>query len=468
MIDSLHSTFGSLRTISRLAIPLLLGIVSVSVHGQSSDPFGNPFLGGGSDPFSESTSSASGTANKPSTKEETTTRPSYERDDAAEERARKWAQQFDELARHRELQSKPAHELLQLTDQLFARLELTESELSERTRQFEQDEQSLLSTIEKLRDELAQARQGEYNLKTESETSRELRWELENQLRDLNRSVSQLVSWMVTALQDRGERDQARSILDLLERHEGMAELLVRATSSPIARRQSPLSVGLIRIANGAFGDDESSQVVRVLRRELPELAESEGLIGRVPVGWPIVAQSNRTAEQDILMRLDSTTSSMDWVDVPLEEVLADLGDGHSIPFLFDQVDFEDYALFSDVPITFRASALSVRSVLKQMLADQFMGFFVDGDCVKIVSEPTALAYRVQRIYDVGAILDSPNVNSMDELITAISTSSASENNDGDDRESRLDVVAVGKRVVVTANEAHHHRIAVLLRLLAS
>ncbi|MEM6778938.1 MAG: hypothetical protein AAF670_14880 [Planctomycetota bacterium] len=468
MIDSLHSTFGSLRTISRLAFSLLLGIVSVSVHGQSSDPFGNPFLGGGSDPFAESTSSASGTSNKPSAKEATTARPSYERDDAAKERARKWAQQFDELARHRELQSKPAHELLQLTDQLFAKLELTESELSERTRQFERDEQSLLSTIEKLRDELVQARQGEYNLKTESETSRELRWELENQLRELNRTISLLVSWMVAALQDRDDRDQARSILDLLERHDGMAELLVRATSSPITRQHSPLSVGLIRVAKGEFGDDESNQVVRVLMRELPDLAESEGLRGRVPVGWPIVAQSNRTAEQDILMRLDSTSSSMDWDDVPLEEVLAELGDGHSIPFFFDQVDFDDYALFSDVPITFHAGAMSVRSVLKQMLADQSMGFFVDGDCVKIVSEPTAREHRVQRIYDVEEILDSPNVNSMDELITAVSTSSASEDDDGDDRASRLDVVAVGKRIVVTANEAHHHRIAVLLRLLAS
>lgn len=79
----------------------------------------------------------------------------------------------------------------------------------------------------------------------------------------------------------------------------------------------------------------------------------------------------------------------------------------------------------------------------------------------------------MQRVYDVAEILDSSKIESMKELIAAITQSNenfqrgeSAANIEDDGTEPR--VVSIGTRIVVTANESQQHRIAVLLRLLAT
>ncbi|MEM6363994.1 MAG: hypothetical protein AAF745_06195, partial [Planctomycetota bacterium] len=209
-----------------------------------------------------------------------------------------------------------------------------------------------------------------------------------------------------------------------------------------------------------------AEQAMRILRRDFPKQCQELGLNQVATDPWPIVTQRSHTVQQDILSKLNQPTYAR-FYDSPLEEAFDVFNDFHRLPFVFDRISREKLESDTETVINIDSEDISLRSALNQILPQFSLGFYVEADHIKIVSADAARQHQVQRLYDVTEILDQSQIRDIDDLIAAISNSKQA--NEVNDKETLpIQITSIGNRLIINANEAQQHQIAVLLRLLAS
>jgi hypothetical protein len=109
--------------------------------------------------------------------------------------------------------------------------------------------------------------------------------------------------------------------------------------------------------------------------------------------------------EQEIAVRLGRPTT-IDFVDLPLEDCLTFLHDFHGISIWFDKTVRDVQAIPSDLPITLRLEGVALRSVLKLILEPLQLTYAIEDEVLKITSKPAGKlitrTYPVQDLYRSG------------------------------------------------------------------
>jgi hypothetical protein len=111
-------------------------------------------------------------------------------------------------------------------------------------------------------------------------------------------------------------------------------------------------------------------------------------------------------------------TFPVDFRQVKLEDVIAELGSRTKVPFRVSRKSLEEQGMALDTPVTFRAAGLTLRNVLTYMLADLQLDWTVDEGVIVVASSAeiegsgkiagmfTAVSYAVGDLMKGGASAD--------------------------------------------------------------
>lgn len=115
-------------------------------------------------------------------------------------------------------------------------------------------------------------------------------------------------------------------------------------------------------------------------------------------------------AEKELLKALHSTVS-IDFNKTPFKDVLEYLQDKtkDKLTILVDDASLKDASVEYDSPVTFKHKSLTVRTILRKILADRGLTYIVKDAHVHVLTTEKARSIMVQRIYPIGdlvAVLD--------------------------------------------------------------
>jgi len=131
-------------------------------------------------------------------------------------------------------------------------------------------------------------------------------------------------------------------------------------------------------------------------------------------------------AEKELLQMLNSTLS-VDFKGHTLKQVLDFLQektDGKMLVFV-DELSLKEADVDYDSPVTFKAGKLTMRTVLKKVLADKGLTFIIKEAAIHVMTPTKAKEYLVVRTYPIQDLLGTPNpqfgpyINRAQQLRTA-------------------------------------------------
>jgi hypothetical protein len=111
-----------------------------------------------------------------------------------------------------------------------------------------------------------------------------------------------------------------------------------------------------------------------------------------------------RTGEAAIGKALDEPTS-LDFVEVPLQDVVDFLKEYHHIEIQLDMTSMDDVGIGTDTPVTIKLKGVSLRSALRLMLRQLKLAYTIQDDVLLITTPETAEASLTTRIYDVADLV---------------------------------------------------------------
>jgi hypothetical protein len=119
---------------------------------------------------------------------------------------------------------------------------------------------------------------------------------------------------------------------------------------------------------------------------------------------WPSAGAGDSAATKAILQTLTQAVQ-LDFIETPLEDVVAFLSDQHKIPIQIDRKALDSIGVGTDSPITKNFKALSLRSALRLILDELNLTYVVDHEVLLITTPERAEANAQVRIYNVEALL---------------------------------------------------------------
>ncbi len=119
---------------------------------------------------------------------------------------------------------------------------------------------------------------------------------------------------------------------------------------------------------------------------------------------WPSVGQNDSAADKTIAQALGAPTQ-LEFIETPLEDVVAFLGEQHKITIEIDKKALDNVGVGTDTPITKNLKDLSLRSALRLILRDLGLTYVADHEVLMITStSQNEAAVKPQvRIYNVAA-----------------------------------------------------------------
>ena len=116
--------------------------------------------------------------------------------------------------------------------------------------------------------------------------------------------------------------------------------------------------------------------------------------------------QPRRSREADIQRALSESTS-IEFVETPLSDVVEYLKDLHKLEIQLDTKVLENEGVGSDTPITRNIKGISLRSALKLMLGSLDLRYVIKNEVLLITSQKAADEMLETRIYDLSDIVAS-------------------------------------------------------------
>ena len=120
--------------------------------------------------------------------------------------------------------------------------------------------------------------------------------------------------------------------------------------------------------------------------------------------GWSACGPAVSASEARIQAALGEDTH-IEFIDTPLEEVVAFLRDMHDIPIEMDVRALDDVGLSPETPVTKNLRGISLGSALKLILEDLEMTFVVHNEVLLLTTKDAAPKHAVIRVYDVSKLI---------------------------------------------------------------
>ncbi|MCH7729214.1 MAG: sigma-70 family RNA polymerase sigma factor [Planctomycetes bacterium] len=168
---------------------------------------------------------------------------------------------------------------------------------------------------------------------------------------------------------------------------------------------------------------------------------------------------------EKISAALDEDTQ-MDFIDVPLSDVIEFLSDLHAISIIIDSRALDEVGLGIDTPVTRNLQGISLQAGLRLLLRDLELSFLIQDEVLMITSEEVADSTMETRVYSLHLLTNHEPEEIAEVIKATIRPASwlakpAEEKSVG--QNSIPAVQALGGCVVVTHNQQAHSEINDLL-----
>ena len=172
---------------------------------------------------------------------------------------------------------------------------------------------------------------------------------------------------------------------------------------------------GVIRPAGGAIVLRHRPDIHRRVRTLIANLGSgSTESSGRIPLGhW------SADAEQAILEALERK-DSIDFVSEPLGRVVELLAERHGIQIVLATSTLADAAITPETPITKKLANVSLRTILREMLADLMLTYVIRDHVLQITTPEDAESILASWVYDVRDLVEPDAKRGFEDLIDLI------------------------------------------------
>jgi hypothetical protein len=112
--------------------------------------------------------------------------------------------------------------------------------------------------------------------------------------------------------------------------------------------------------------------------------------------------------EKELVKALNSVMS-VDFKNAKFREVMEDIAERTGMTILLDKDSMREAMVEYDTPVSLKLDKVSVRTVLKKILADNGLGFIVKDGTMQVVSDQKARNTLSVRVYPVSDIVAAAN-----------------------------------------------------------
>lgn len=129
-----------------------------------------------------------------------------------------------------------------------------------------------------------------------------------------------------------------------------------------------------------------------------------------------------RTGEKSIKDALTGDKTTMEFVEIPLSDVVTYLKDRHHIPIVFDDNPLKDAGIDpTALPVSINVQDLSLRSGMKMILSKYNLTYLFQNEVLLITTKDKADSTLTMRIYDVHDLVSSSNETETSKAMTELS-----------------------------------------------
>jgi hypothetical protein len=158
-------------------------------------------------------------------------------------------------------------------------------------------------------------------------------------------------------------------------------------------------------------------------------------------------------------------STGLDFVEIPLQEVVAALQDDYGVPIKLDTTALEELGINSDEKVTVNIHNVSLRSALRLMLKSTQLTYVIEDEVLMITTPQAAEANLKTCVYDVGSLIgdrggDFDSI--IDAIVSCVATDTWSENGGG---EAEIRPIKPGL-LVISQTAAVHEEVRNLLEAL--
>lgn len=132
---------------------------------------------------------------------------------------------------------------------------------------------------------------------------------------------------------------------------------------------------------------------------------------------WPSIGSSSSSTEAKIREALDKP-SRMEFIETPLEQVIAYVQDQYEIPIRLDTRALDEIGIGTDSPLTCNLEGISLRSGLNQLLRDLDLDITIMDELLLVTTAEVAAAHTSIRIYNVAQLAGDGEIPA--ELVASI------------------------------------------------
>jgi hypothetical protein len=126
-------------------------------------------------------------------------------------------------------------------------------------------------------------------------------------------------------------------------------------------------------------------------------------VIAKRPVGPKL------TEREQELIRMLSSVMSVDYRNAKFREVIEDIAERTKQTILLDKDSMREAMVEYDTPVSLKLDKVTVRTVLKKLLADNGLGFIVKDGVLQVVSDQKARNTLSTRVYPVSDLVAAAN-----------------------------------------------------------
>jgi hypothetical protein len=158
-------------------------------------------------------------------------------------------------------------------------------------------------------------------------------------------------------------------------------------------------------------------------------------------------------------------STGLDFVEIPLQEVVATLQDDYGIPIKLDTTALEETGISADEKVSTNIHNVSLRSALRLMLKSTQLTYVIEDEVLMITTPEAAESNLKTCVYDIGSLTGDPGADFdpiIDAIVSCVATDTWSENGGG---EAEIRPIKPGL-IVVSQTAAVHEEVRNLLEAL--
>jgi hypothetical protein len=134
------------------------------------------------------------------------------------------------------------------------------------------------------------------------------------------------------------------------------------------------------------------------------------------PKYWAQLTESRKnyganrmTAKEIALLKTLNSTLSVDFNNTPLKDVIAYLHEKTGVPIFVDEGSLKEAMVDSSDTVTFKVNKVTIRTILKKILADHNLGYILKEGAVQVVTAQRARETMVVRSYPIDDLVGLNN-----------------------------------------------------------